>query len=87
MKETNQMLEIIHNNHDRLITELRIERMIKKDRERIEREKAKKRAVLSTIVLTILLIVCIFGIAKLDERDLKRCIEGGVSEKVCRNSL
>lgn len=59
-KETKEMLEIIHNNHDRVITEEKIERMIKEDRKRLNKKKELKQSILLGILITICLIAVAF---------------------------
>lgn len=87
-KETEKMFEILHENKEREQTKEIIERQIAEDKIRLDEEirRDKKRTIIVGIIIFIVGILCIFLMAKLDEKFISDCTKGGLSENVCRRA-
>lgn len=64
-KETDEMLNIIHKNHEAGLTQYKIEQMLKRDRQKIQQEKERKMEMAeqrSLVMVSIALILLVFKI-------------------------
>ena len=75
MKETKEMMEIIHNNRKKVYEE-----NIKANTKKESHKKNIKAIVIAFITLTLLGI----GLYAFNENQVKGCIENGHSENFCR---
>ena len=71
MNESKKMLEIIHENH-------RKQRMINK---KVEQKKKRNKFLVLGIVAAVVVIALGF---MYNERQVKNCMESGLSENFCR---
>ena len=77
MNETEKMLEIIHNNRNKLYKENK-----EKEEKRINKEKKQRRKEL--IILAVIGFALLIALHVYTERQVKGCMEDGYSENFCR---
>ena len=75
MKETDKMLEIIHEN-------CRKQKVAKFEREVAKKENHKKRILITVLVVAFIAVLVMFD--KYNESQIKNCMEAGHSENFCR---
>lgn len=76
--ETKKMMNILHENKEKV----RLER-IEKERNK----KEAKRTILTIIFLIVLIIILLMIMGKENNDFLTNCVKGGLSESVCRLSM
>lgn len=69
-KETEKMLEILHQNH-------------LKERETLQKKGHKVQNVVLLIIGLILIALCIFGISMLNKDFVEHCTSAGYDENYC----
>ena len=84
-KETKTMFEILHENKDKVRTQKIIKKQLIEDNKKIAQQQRK--AIVTGIVLAIMLILSLIAIGYSNEKFIKDCTKGGLSENVCMSAL
>lgn len=83
-RETEEILEILHKNKERVQTQKTIEKQIYLDRKRIDRKK--KKAIVSGVILLVLLAIVLIMLGYSNDKFVKDCVKGGLDRNVCEIS-
>lgn len=83
-KETNDMLETLHKNHNNALSKKRIEKMLCNDDLKFKKKKLRKKRLIEFIATLIALLLSLSVLIKLDndlENDfLNKCIENNTKD-------
>lgn len=78
-RETEEILEILHKNKERVQTQKTIEKQIYLDRK-------KKKAIVSGVILLVLLAIVLIMLGYSNDKFVKDCVKGGLDRNVCEIS-
>lgn len=78
-RETEEILEILHKNKERVQTQKSIEKQIYLDRK-------KKKAIVSGVILLVLLAIVLIMLGYSNDKFVKDCVKGGLDRNVCEIS-
>lgn len=78
-RETEEILEILHKNKERVQTQKTIEKQIYLDRK-------KKKAIVSGVILLVLLAIALIMLGYSNDKFVKDCVKGGLDRNVCEIS-
>lgn len=72
-KETNDMLETLHKNHNNALAKKRIEKMLYNDDLKFKKKKLRKKRLIEFIAILIALLLALSVLVKLDNDFLNDC--------------
>ncbi len=83
-KETNDMLETLHKNHNNALSKKRIEKMLCNDDLKFKKKKLRKKRLIEFIAILIALLLSLSVLIKLDNdlenNFLNKCIENNTKD-------
>lgn len=83
-KETNDMLETLHKNHNNALAKKRIEKMLYNDDLKFKKKKLRKKRLIEFIAILIALLLSLSVLIKLDNdlenNFLNKCIENNTKD-------
>ena len=85
-KETNDMLETLHKNHNNSLAKKRIEKMLYNDDLKFKKKKLRKKRLIEFIAILIALLLALSVLVKLDNDFLNDCSKAH-SREYCESVL